>query len=106
MISSLTGEIQHLGTENAVISVSGVGYVFSASPNTLSALRLGQDVTVQTLLLIRDDNPVLYGFGRSEEHTSELQSRGHLVCRLLLEKKKKNITKNNNHVRQATYYVV
>src|SRR5437870_10173797 len=27
---------------------------------------------------------------RSEEHTSELQSRGHLVCRLLLEKKKTN----------------
>src|SRR3712207_7002379 len=30
--------------------------------------------------------------GRSEEHTSELQSRQYLVCRLLLEKKKKNIT--------------
>src|SRR5690625_6145933 len=29
--------------------------------------------------------------GRSEEHTSELQSRGHLVCRLLLEKKNKMI---------------
>src|SRR5690625_679937 len=29
---------------------------------------------------------------RSEEHTSELQSRGHLVCRLLLEKKKKDNT--------------
>src|SRR5690554_7785623 len=29
-----------------------------------------------------------YGPGRSEEHTSELQSRPHLVCRLLLEKKK------------------
>src|SRR5690625_7697458 len=29
---------------------------------------------------------------RSEEHTSELQSRGHLVCRLLLEKKKPSIT--------------
>src|SRR5437870_11219242 len=28
---------------------------------------------------------------RSEEHTSELQSRGHLVCRLLLEKKKQKI---------------
>src|SRR5437870_9739161 len=27
---------------------------------------------------------------RSEEHTSELQSRGHLVCRLLLEKKKES----------------
>src|SRR3989449_5718016 len=33
--------------------------------------------------------------GRSEEHTSELQSRLHLVCRLLLEKKKK--TRRNNH---------
>src|SRR5690625_5441157 len=33
------------------------------------------------------------GHGRSEEHTSELQSRGHLVCRLLLEKKK---TKERN----------
>src|SRR5439155_3363948 len=31
---------------------------------------------------------------RSEEHTSELQSRGHLVCRLLLEKKKKNRKSN------------
>src|SRR5258707_2520212 len=30
-------------------------------------------------------------FGRSEEHTSELQSRQYLVCRLLLEKKKKTI---------------
>src|SRR5258708_21450400 len=29
---------------------------------------------------------------RSEEHTSELQSPDHLVCRLLLEKKKKNLT--------------
>src|SRR5690625_6318246 len=29
-----------------------------------------------------------HGSVRSEEHTSELQSRGHLVCRLLLEKKK------------------
>src|SRR5439155_991387 len=33
---------------------------------------------------------------RSEEHTSELQSRGHLVCRLLLEKKKKKKRVNKN----------
>src|SRR5690625_6466372 len=32
---------------------------------------------------------------RSEEHTSELQSRGHLVCRLLLEKKTKEIILSN-----------
>src|SRR5439155_8895164 len=34
------------------------------------------------------------GMRRSEEHTSELQSRGHLVCRLLLEKKKYNRVNN------------
>src|SRR2546429_1639441 len=33
---------------------------------------------------------------RSEEHTSELQSRLHLVCRLLLEKKKKYYKRNND----------
>src|SRR2546422_3470989 len=33
---------------------------------------------------------------RSEEHTSELQSRLHLVCRLLLEKKKKEMSESNN----------
>src|SRR5262245_64002821 len=33
---------------------------------------------------------------RSEEHTSELQSLRHLVCRLLLEKKKKNKRKHRN----------
>src|SRR5437870_11475557 len=33
-----------------------------------------------------------YLAARSEEHTSELQSRGHLVCRLLLEKKKQKKT--------------
>src|SRR2546422_6820161 len=35
--------------------------------------------------------------GRSEEHTSELQSRLHLVCRLLLEKKKKMNELNQHH---------
>src|SRR5205823_7670206 len=34
--------------------------------------------------------PWVYGFFRSEEHTSELQSLAYLVCRLLLEKKKTN----------------
>src|SRR5690625_5403405 len=44
---------------------------------------------------------------RSEEHTSELQSRGHLVCRLLLEKKKKKITKYSRYNTlkiPSTYY--
>src|SRR2546427_8579058 len=35
---------------------------------------------------------------RSEEHTSELQSQSNLVCRLLLEKKKKNIQQQTVHI--------
>src|SRR5690554_7265826 len=45
--------------------------------------------TLSTML----DDPRLFRQHRSEEHTSELQSRPHLVCRLLLEKKKKKTYK-------------
>src|SRR5438132_7897991 len=38
--------------------------------------------------------------GRSEEHTSELQSHSDLVCRLLLEKKKKKNTNRDRHKQQ------
>src|SRR5690625_5984369 len=38
---------------------------------------------------LEDVSETLINAVRSEEHTSELQSRGHLVCRLLLEKKKR-----------------
>src|SRR2546421_7568026 len=56
---------------------------------------LGDDVTRLESRLIgrpaRDHRRVvIVGLQRSEEHTSELQSRSDLVCRLLLEKKKDN----------------
>src|SRR5439155_23891735 len=44
-----------------------------------------------------------YGRFRSEEHTSELQSRGHLVCRLLLEKKNECHHKKHFARLQALY---
>src|SRR2546427_4119710 len=40
--------------------------------------------------------------GRSEEHTSELQSQSNLVCRLLLEKKKKNKSTSQNDIDNTT----
>src|SRR3712207_7523412 len=42
------------------------------------------------------EQDALAAVGRSEEHTSELQSRQYLVCRLLLEKKKKHRQQNLN----------
>src|SRR5690625_5596491 len=60
---------------------------------------LGNVFICQALNFILEATIIVFGNGlvaqqslglvvRSEEHTSELQSRGHLVCRLLLEKKK------------------
>src|SRR5438876_7573829 len=49
---------------------------------------------------MRAPTPVAAAAARSEEHTSELQSPVHLVCRLLLEKKKKKQIKN--HTQQRT----
>src|SRR5256884_2048029 len=71
----------------------------------------------QDLLVTDSSGAVIYGTGRpsseilmhllfysrSEEHTSELQSRLHLVCRLLLEKKK-NLKLPNNH--QPTFHLI
>src|SRR5436190_16812076 len=51
-------------------------------------------------------NPGTAGAGRSEEHTSELQSYSDLVCRLLLEKKKKKkntYKKINKHIQSEKY---
>src|SRR2546422_7971440 len=42
---------------------------------------------------------------RSEEHTSELQSRLHLVCRLLLEKKKTHTTYSTQQLNQPAFYI-
>src|SRR3989442_15352258 len=53
-----------------------------AGSSTVSGHRLGPDRPTRTA---PDD---VHSEWRSEEHTSELQSRPHLVCRLLLEKKK------------------
>src|SRR5438552_11330449 len=61
--------------------------LFRSIASQLSALQeyaLAHQYTVPPEWIFADD-----GFSRSEEHTSELQSPDHLVCRLLLEKKKK-----------------
>src|SRR5690625_6382490 len=49
--------------------------------------------------------PARKGRVRSEEHTSELQSRGHLVCRLLLEKKKKREPTHTTRTRRRNHRV-
>src|SRR2546422_7245484 len=52
---------------------------------------------------VRNSTSITQARPRSEEHTSELQSRLHLVCRLLLEKKKKKTTNNQNVIKHTNY---
>src|SRR2546422_10164687 len=51
----------------------------------------------------KDADPDREQLPRSEEHTSELQSRLHLVCRLLLEKKKKNTNTKNKQIQKSEH---
>src|SRR5690625_6087235 len=63
------------------LMVAGVGPASCAAAEAFIAARHGERVRVLPLMWATYQD-------RSEEHTSELQSRGHIVCRLLLEKKK------------------
>src|SRR5436305_3602371 len=71
--------------------------LFRSEDDSVRLLRVKAGGQAQAMDLLRDQRglPWLEDLlrDRSEEHTSELQSRPHLVCRLLLEKKKKSNTK-------------
>src|SRR2546422_7387687 len=62
--------------------------IASASSSGYPSLFKASGTVLLTILMTPPPTSHLY-LTRSEEHTSELQSRLHLVCRLLLEKKKK-----------------
>src|SRR5690606_41425644 len=69
--------------------------VWAWQPHIKAQILQGIGYWANVLQLQGDQGPAVLNVGtdseeRSEEHTSELQSRENLVCRLLLEKKKKN----------------
>src|SRR5690349_22837914 len=76
------------GASHPSTSPSSVSTATTTAPTSSSALRVSR--TVQPVHHCRSAVvPGPNACSRSEEHTSELQSRRDLVCRLLLEKKKK-----------------
>src|SRR5439155_27063837 len=79
--------------------------LFRSAGANEAALLVGGKVDVVGFEIVVDDDDAIFLqiifqglFLRSEEHTSELQSRGHLVCRLLLEKKKKKKKKKYKNI--------
>src|SRR2546422_4365862 len=79
----------------------------SFCPTTQCALQNLPTMRFSILLKARMMRPRSWVTGtgrpRSEEHTSELQSRLHLVCRLLLEKKKKTHRKRHHNTRNIEH---
>src|SRR5207253_11159159 len=73
-------------TEIYTLSLHDALPILDWSPEVLAARVSAEEeaLGIRSAVLTLTEFP-----SRSEEHTSELQSRGHLVCRLLLEKKKK-----------------
>lgn len=76
MIASLTGNIIALTSETVVLEVQGVGFEIFISRSVLPTLELGQRLSLQTHLVVREDLLALYGFESSDEKQLFLQFLG------------------------------
>src|SRR5437660_3811504 len=96
--ATATTEIYTLSLHDAlpisIVNARMTRSAISGSKSANCASRVGLQVS---------SGPTLLAQFRSEEHTSELQSRGHLVCRLLLEKKKQKKKSNTPDTRTDTH---
>jgi Holliday junction DNA helicase RuvA len=66
VISSLRGQVQHVGLDHAVVEVGGVGFAVQMTPSTLATLRRGEETSVATTLIVREDSLTLFGFADAE----------------------------------------
>jgi holliday junction DNA helicase RuvA len=67
MIASLSGRVISVGPTSAVVEVGGLGVLALCSPNTVAGLRVGQQTTLATSLIVREDALTLYGFANVDE---------------------------------------
>ncbi|HEX6347144.1 Holliday junction branch migration protein RuvA [Umezawaea sp.] len=66
MISSLRGQVLSIGLDHVVVEVGGVGFAVQATPTTLAGLRRGEEATLSTSLVVREDSLTLFGFTDSD----------------------------------------
>lgn len=67
MIATLRGTVLHVGLDQVVVEVGGVGLLTHTTPGTAASLRTGGEATLSTTLVVREDALTLYGFGTGEE---------------------------------------
>jgi holliday junction DNA helicase RuvA len=66
MISRVRGKVLSIGLDHMVIEVGGVGLLITATPATLATLRTGEEATLETTLVVREDSLTLFGFPDSQ----------------------------------------
>jgi len=67
MIASVRGAVVDISADVAVIEVGGVGLAIQCTPVTAAGLRRGEEATVHTSLVVREDSLTLYGFTDADE---------------------------------------
>ena len=67
MIASVSGPVLAVGPTSAVVEVGGLGILTLCSPDTVAGLRVGQQTTLATALVVREDSLTLYGFTSADE---------------------------------------
>ena len=66
MIASVRGQVSHVGLDNVVIEVGGVGVLVHVTPATATSLRTGSTAYLATSLVVREDSLTLYGFADAD----------------------------------------
>ena len=66
MISSVRGRVLSVGLDHAVVEVGGVGFAVHAVPSTLATLRRGEEASLATALVVREESLTLFGFTDAE----------------------------------------
>lgn len=67
MYAQLRGRAVEVKLDRVVLDVNGVGYLIYATADTLARISLGEETTLQTHLVVREDALTLYGFHTHEE---------------------------------------
>ncbi len=67
MIAHLRGTVATVTLNAAVLDLGGVGYHVICTPSTIAGLRLHQEATLWTSMVVREDSMTLYGFADAEE---------------------------------------
>ena len=62
MISTITGKVLEVRVDGLVINLGGLGMFVLCAPDLIAKSKLGQEVTIQTSLVVREDSLTLFGF--------------------------------------------